>query len=74
MIKSIVTPLFLKYPKKKHYDFGKIDWDEFWNVVSGNGFCNKERIKNHINAHIEGEWVREAAIAYANKNKNGIKA
>ena len=33
----------------------------------------KERIKNHINAHIEGEWVREAAIAYANKNKNGLK-
>ena len=57
----------------KHYEFGEIDWDEFWNVVNGNGFCNKERIKNHINAHIEGKWVREAAISYANKYKNGLK-
>ena len=53
--------------EKKHYEFGKINWDEFWEVVNGNGFCNKERIKNHINAHIEGEWVRDAAIAYAKK-------
>ena len=60
--------------KRKHYDFGKINWDEFWEVINGNGFCNKERIKNHINAHLEGKWVREAAIAYANKNKNEIKA
>ena len=56
--------------KRKHYDFGEIDWDEFWKVVNGNGFCNKERINNHINTHAEGEWVREAAIAYAKKNGN----
>ena len=49
------------------YDFGEIDWEEFWNVVNGNGPCNKERLDHHINAHQEGEWVREAARAYANK-------
>jgi ring-1,2-phenylacetyl-CoA epoxidase subunit PaaA len=51
-----------------HYDFGDIDWDEFWNVVKGNGPCNDERIEHHVKAHEEGEWVREAAIAYAKKN------
>jgi len=55
----------------KHYDFGVIDWNEFREVINGNGFCNKERINNHITAHEEGHWVREAAIAYSNKHKNG---
>ena len=40
-------------------------------MVNGNGFCNKERIDNHINAHKEGKWVREAALAYAENKKNG---
>jgi len=56
--------------KRKHYDFGEIDWDEFWNVVNGNGLCNRIRIKNHIEAHKEGLWVKEAAEAYATKHKN----
>jgi ring-1,2-phenylacetyl-CoA epoxidase subunit PaaA len=51
-----------------HYDFGKMNWDEFWNVVKGNGPCNKDRIKHHVDAHENGKWVREAAIAYAEKN------
>ena len=50
-----------------HYDFGEIDWDEFWNVVKGNGPCNDERIEHHVKAHEDGAWVREAAIAYAEK-------
>jgi ring-1,2-phenylacetyl-CoA epoxidase subunit PaaA len=50
-----------------HYDFGSINWDEFWNVVNGNGPCNKERMEARINAHNNGAWVREAAIAYAEK-------
>ena len=58
-------------PESKHYDFGEIDWEEFWKVVNGNGFCNKERINNHTNAHTEGNWVREAALAYAEKTQNG---
>ena len=50
-----------------HYDFGDIDWDEFWHVVNGNGPCNKERIETRIKAKADGEWVREAALAHAKK-------
>ncbi|MDT8412074.1 MAG: 1,2-phenylacetyl-CoA epoxidase subunit PaaA [Vicingaceae bacterium] len=52
-----------------HYDYGKIDWDEFWNVVKGNGPCNKQRVEHHKRAHNNGKWVREAALAYAQKQK-----
>ncbi len=52
-----------------HYDFGPINWDEFWNVVKGNGPCNRERLKARVQAHEEGSWVREAAMAYAEKRK-----
>ena len=51
------------------YDHSDIDWDEFWNVVKGNGPCNKQRIANHVKAHEDGLWVREAALAYAQKRK-----
>jgi len=51
------------------YDFGKIDWDEFWQVVKGHGPCNKERIEARVAAWEEGEWVREAAMAYAEKQE-----
>lgn len=49
------------------YDFGEIDWEEFWNVVKGNGPCNKERLEARQNAAKKGAWVREAAIAFAEK-------
>ena len=52
---------------KKHYDFGEINWEEFWNVVKGNGPCNKQRLIARNKADEEGAWVREAAIAYAEK-------
>jgi ring-1,2-phenylacetyl-CoA epoxidase subunit PaaA len=52
-----------------HYDFGPIDWEEFWNVVHGNGPCNKQRLKARIDAHENGAWVREAAVAYARKKE-----
>ncbi|MBS1946899.1 MAG: 1,2-phenylacetyl-CoA epoxidase subunit A [Bacteroidetes bacterium] len=55
--------------ERKHYDFGDIDWEEFRNVVNGNGPCNKERMDARIRAHKEGEWVREAAAAHAEKIK-----
>ena len=51
------------------YDFGAIDWEEFWNVVKGNGPCNKQRLEARNKAHDEGAWVREAAAAYAEKQK-----
>lgn len=54
---------------KQHYDFGEIDWEEFKNVIAGNGPCNKQRLEHHIKVHKEGAWVREAANAYAAKQK-----
>jgi ring-1,2-phenylacetyl-CoA epoxidase subunit PaaA len=54
---------------KGNYDFGEIDWEEFWNVVKGNGPCNKQRIEARKKAWDEGEWVREAASAYAVKKR-----
>jgi ring-1,2-phenylacetyl-CoA epoxidase subunit PaaA len=50
-----------------HYEIGEIDWSEFWQVVSGNGPCNKERLEARRKAHDEGAWVREAARAHAAK-------
>ena len=52
-----------------HYEFGAIDWEEFWNVVKGNGPCNKERVEARRKAHDEGAWVREAAMAHAEKRR-----
>jgi len=56
--------------ERKHYDFGKLDWDEFWQVVKGHGPCNKERISARIKAHEDGQWVRDAAMAYAEKQES----
>ncbi len=53
----------------QHYDFGAIDWNEFWQVVQGNGPCNKERLLARKKAWEEGAWVREAANAYVEKRK-----
>jgi ring-1,2-phenylacetyl-CoA epoxidase subunit PaaA len=60
----------LKWNEERgHYDFGEINWNEFWNVVKGNGPCNKERLETRKKAWEEGEWVREAAQAHAEKRK-----
>jgi len=48
-----------------HYDFGEIDWEEFWAVVKGNGPMNRERIENKVQAWDDNAWVREAALAHA---------
>jgi ring-1,2-phenylacetyl-CoA epoxidase subunit PaaA len=50
-----------------HYEFGEIDWTEFWEVVKGNGPCNKERVDARRKAKENGMWVREAANAFAAK-------
>ena len=47
----------LKWNEKKGYDFGKINWDEFWQVVGGNGPCNKERVDARRRAKEDGKWV-----------------
>ena len=50
-----------------HYTFGEIDWQEFIDVIGGNGPCNKQRMEKRRKAHSDGEWVRDAAQAYASK-------
>ena len=60
----------LKWNEERgQYDFGEIDWEEFWQVVKGHGPCNKERIAARVAAWEEGEWVRDAALAYAEKQE-----
>jgi ring-1,2-phenylacetyl-CoA epoxidase subunit PaaA len=55
--------------QRQHYDFGAIDWDEFWNVVNGNGPCNRERLAARVQAWDDGAWVREAALAHEAKHQ-----
>ena len=60
----------LKWNEEKGgYDFGAIDWDEFWRVVKGHGPMNRERIAARRKAWEDGAWVREAALAHAEKRK-----
>ena len=54
---------------RKHYDFGPVDWNEFKNVVNGNGPCNKQRVETRKNGWDNGAWVRKAATAHAEKRK-----
>jgi ring-1,2-phenylacetyl-CoA epoxidase subunit PaaA len=66
----------LKWNKESgHYDFGNINWEEFNQIIAGNGPCNKSRLETRVEAFENGQWVREAALAFAEKqvlkrNKN----
>ena len=51
-----------------HYQIGPIDWNEFFEVIKGNGPCNRERLAARRAAYEQGAWVREAALAYARKH------
>ncbi|MCB0303834.1 MAG: 1,2-phenylacetyl-CoA epoxidase subunit A [Calditrichaeota bacterium] len=58
----------LKYNEEtQNWEFGEIDWDEFYAVIKGNGPMNRERMRARNRADAEGEWVRKAAEAYAAK-------
>lgn len=50
-----------------HYEHGPINWEEFFDVIKGNGPCNALRIKARVDADKKGQWVRDAATAYAVK-------
>jgi len=52
---------------KQGYDYGPIDWNEFWCVVGGNGLMNRERVAARQKAWDDGAWVREAAMAHSEK-------
>ena len=81
MIAEQIKVLGMKLPdenlkwneERKHYDFGEINWDEFWNVVKGNGPCNKQRLAARNKAHNDGAWVREAAKVHAQKKDRSEK-
>jgi len=63
----------LKWNEERgHYDFGEIDWEEFFQVIAGNGPCNHERLNARIKVHEDGAWVREAALAYADKQRQRV--
>jgi ring-1,2-phenylacetyl-CoA epoxidase subunit PaaA len=53
--------------ERQAHDFGAIDWREFWQVVNGDGPCNRERLATRVKAWDEGAWVRDAALAHARK-------
>ncbi len=56
--------------EKGGYDHGEINWEEFKQVISGNGPCNKQRLQHHKQVHDNGAWVREAAEAYKARTNN----
>ena len=66
---SVPDPDLRWNEERGHYDFGAIDWDEFWRVVKGNGPMNRERMAHKVAAWDDGAWVREAAIAHAEKQR-----
>jgi ring-1,2-phenylacetyl-CoA epoxidase subunit PaaA len=57
-----------------HYDFGEIDWDEFHAVLRGHGPCNRDRMRTRVEAWEDGAWVRDAALAHAEKRQARAKA
>src|SRR6476660_3216929 len=66
---EIPDPDLVYDEKTENWTFGKIDWDEFWRVVKGDGPCNRERLAARRKAHADGAWVREAALAHAEKHR-----
>ena len=62
---SIPDPDLRWNEARGHYDHGPIDWSEFWRVIDGDGPCNRERLAARVQAHENGAWVREAALAHA---------
>jgi len=67
---TIPDPQLKWNEERKHYDFGDLNWEEFWQVVHGHGPCNKQRLDARKKAWNEGAWVRNAAMAHAEKNAN----
>jgi ring-1,2-phenylacetyl-CoA epoxidase subunit PaaA len=64
---SLPDPELRWNEERGHYDFGEIDFTELFEVIKGNGPCNKERLEHRVRAHEQGAWVRDAAAAYAEK-------
>jgi len=56
--------------KENRFEHGKINWEEFYQVIRGNGPCNNQRMEHHLKYHEENSWVREAAEAHKKKKEN----
>lgn len=69
---TIPDPALKWNQERGQYDFGEIDWEEFWKVVKGGGPCNKQRLDTRNKAHDEGAWVREAAMVYQEKRSKRL--
>ena len=54
-------------PETGHYEFSEPDWTEFFEVLNGNGPCNKERLEARNKAWDDGQWVRDGMMAHARK-------
>ncbi len=57
-----------------HWQYSAIDWNEFKQVLAGNGPCNRDRMAARRKAHDDGAWVREAAAVYAEKRRQRARA
>jgi len=64
---SVPDPDLKWNEERGHYDFGEIDWAEFYSVIKGNGPCNRDRLRTRVKAWEDGAWVRDAAMAHAAK-------
>jgi ring-1,2-phenylacetyl-CoA epoxidase subunit PaaA len=71
---SVPDPDLVWNAERGHYDFGEIDWDEFWDVVKGDGPCNRERMAHKVGVWNEHAWVREAAAAHAARRQMAATA
>ncbi|MDP9066089.1 MAG: 1,2-phenylacetyl-CoA epoxidase subunit A [Pseudomonadota bacterium] len=71
---TVPDPLLRWSEPDQRHTYGPIDWGEFNQVLSGNGPCNAERLSARRRAHADGAWVREAAMAYAQKRRERAAA
>ncbi len=71
---TIPDPDLVWNETRGHYDYGKIDWDEFYAVVKGEGPVARERMEARVQAWEDGAWVRDAAVAYADKHAEARQA
>jgi len=71
---SIPDPDLRWNEERGQYDFGAIDWSEFYNVLKGNGPCNRDRIQTRRKAWDDGAWFRDGLNAHAEKQAAKAKA
>ena len=71
---SVPDPDLKWNEERDSYDFGAIDWDEFYQVVRGNGPCNRERLSARVEAWEDGRWFRDGLNAYATKQAERSRA